>query len=107
MQQILPCRKKPFIKVITGMWRCGKSAILSLLETELHKNGVSDSHIIRINFENQDYFEIPSAKELDQDVKDRMTDATRYYILLDEIQELRGGRRRLTHCWLTAGLISI
>lgn len=65
MQQILPYRDQPFIKVITGIRRCGKSAILSLLETELRKSGISDSHIIRINFEILDYSEITSAKELD------------------------------------------
>lgn len=90
MQQILPYRDQPFIKVITGIRRCGKSAILSLLETELRKSCISDSHIIRINFENLDYSEITSVKELDRYVKDRITDATRYYVLLDEIQEVGG-----------------
>ena len=90
MQQILPYRDQPFIKVITGIRRCGKSAILSLLETELRNSGVSDSHIIRINFENLDYSELTSAKELDRYVKDRMTETAGYYILLDEIQEVAG-----------------
>ncbi|MDV0441299.1 hypothetical protein McpAg1_04840 [Methanocorpusculaceae archaeon Ag1] len=88
MQKILPYKDQPFIKVITGIRRCGKSAILSLLQAELLSTGIPASHIIRINFENLDYAEITSAKELDRYVKVRMTDAGRYYVLLDEIQEV-------------------
>ena len=89
MQKILPYRDQPLIKVITGIRRCGKSAILSLFEAELLSTGVPASHIIQINFENLDYADIASAKELDRYVKDLMTDAGRYYVLLDEIQEVR------------------
>ncbi len=87
-QKLLAYRDKPFIKVITGIRRCGKSAILSLLEEELLHSGVTEEQILRINFENLDYADITSAKELDRYVKEKMVNAKTYYLLLDEIQEV-------------------
>lgn len=51
MKQIIPFIDKPFIKVITGIRRCGKSVVMRLLEEELLRRGVMPTHIIYMNFE--------------------------------------------------------
>lgn len=77
---------KPFIKIITGLRRSGKSSILMLLKDELLSNGISDSNIIYINFESFEFADIDIAVKLYAFVKARIVDKQRYYILLDEIQ---------------------
>lgn len=37
MEQITPFIDKPFVKVITGIRRCGKSVVLRLIREELYE----------------------------------------------------------------------
>jgi len=46
MEQITPFIDKPFVKVITGIRRCGKSVVLRLIREELLRRGVSEDYII-------------------------------------------------------------
>ncbi|AHF08791.1 ATP-binding protein [Dehalobacter restrictus] len=90
MKQIRPFIGKPFVKVLTGIRRCGKSSILMMLRDELQsKNGVAPENILYINFENLDFSDLNTAEKLHSYVKARMTGEGRYYILLDEIQEVK------------------
>ena len=88
MDQLCAFIDKPFIKVITGMRRCGKSSLLLLLQDELHKRGLGKENIIYINFESFQYSDIDTAELLYKFVKDKIKNKQRYYILLDEIQEV-------------------
>ncbi len=80
---------KPFIKVITGIRRCGKSAILTLLKNELLRKGVEEDCIVFINFESFEFSEIDRADRLYEFVKAKIHGKNRCYILLDEIQEVK------------------
>lgn len=79
---------KPQIKVITGIRRSGKSTVLSLLKEELLRRGVAETHIIAINLESFTYSELTHAKKLYEFIREKIQDKTRYYLLLDEIQEV-------------------
>jgi predicted AAA+ superfamily ATPase len=79
---------KPFIKVISGLRRSGKSSILMMLRDELLSMGIGESNIIYINFENFEYSELDIAAKLYKFVKAKINNKQRYYILLDEIQEV-------------------
>jgi predicted AAA+ superfamily ATPase len=89
IKQIEPFIDKPFIKVITGIRRCGKSSILLLLAEHLKKRKISEKRIIFINFENMEYSELHTAQKLYEFVKDKMKQKKKYYIFLDEIQEVQ------------------
>jgi predicted AAA+ superfamily ATPase len=88
IKQIEPFIDKPFIKVITGIRRCGKSSILLLLAKRLKKMGVSNEQIIFINYENLDYAELNTYKKLYAFIKSKMKAKMKYYVFLDEIQEV-------------------
>lgn len=88
LDQLCAFIDKPFIKVITGMRRSGKSSLLLLLQDELHKRGLGKENIIYINFESFQYSDIDTAELLYKFVKDKIKNKQRYYILLDEIQEV-------------------
>lgn len=88
LNQLCDYIDKPFIKVITGIRRSGKSAILMLLRDELLGKGINKENIITINFESFEYSDIDKAEKLYKFIKSKISNKQRYYILLDEIQEV-------------------
>jgi len=87
---------KPFIKVLTGLRRSGKSSILLLLKEELQRRGVASENIIQINFESFAYADIQNASHLYDFVKQKMLNSQTYYVLLDEIQEIDSWEKALS-----------
>lgn len=79
---------KPFVKVISGLRRSGKSMLLLLLQEELIRREVPPENIIFINFESFDFSDIDTAPKLYQYIKSKISNNTRHYILIDEIQEV-------------------
>ncbi len=95
INQIRDFIDKPFVKVISGIRRSGKSVLLMLLKEELAKNNISENQIIYINFESFEFSEITNAKQLYQFVRKKTTQQQKYYILLDEIQEVEGWEKAI------------
>ena len=89
MQQLLAYKDNKLIKVITGLRRCGKSILLQLFKEELLQTGVSNSHIIDMNFELMEYDEIRDYKQFYKYVRNRIPDNKKSYLLLDEIQQVK------------------
>lgn len=88
-EQLRELIDKPFIKVITGVRRCGKSSLLLLLKDELLSRSILSEQIITINFESFDYSELTNAESLYVFVKDKIKNkSSKYYLLFDEIQEV-------------------
>ena len=88
MEQITPFIDKPFVKVITGIRRCGKSVVLRLIREELLRRGVSEDYIIYMNFESFEWIDMKEAKALYAHIREATKASGKYYILLDEIQEV-------------------
>ncbi|MDR0334560.1 MAG: ATP-binding protein [Methanomassiliicoccaceae archaeon] len=80
---------RPFVKVIVGVRRSGKSRILKMIQKEISER-TDLSHIIEMNFERSDFFGITSYIELAKYVEERIKDEKRYYVFLDEVQEVEG-----------------
>ena len=89
LSKVRPHIHKPLIKVLTGIRRSGKSALLTLIEEELITQGVTRDHIIRINFEDIAAEPLTDRHLLDRYLRETMTGTQPYYLLLDEIQEVR------------------
>lgn len=89
LNQLIPYKDKPLIKVITGIRRCGKSTLLSLYEHFLLSNGVNHEHIIRMNFESFQFDDINDYKSLHAYLAQRLkSKSVKHYILLDEVQQV-------------------
>lgn len=88
IQQIVPFIDKPQVKIITGIRRSGKSFVLRLLLEELTNKGIKPKQVISVNFESFEYADLLNAKELYNYLKQQIKNKQRYYILLDEIQEV-------------------
>jgi len=90
LEEIKPFIDKPQIKILTGIRRSGKSTVLGLLREELLANGVHEDQIVFINFESFAYADLLSAKALYRNIKEQIKESQKYYLLLDEIQEVEG-----------------
>lgn len=79
------------IKIVTGVRRCGKSYLLfTLFRRHLMDNGVPGNNIIALALDDYDNRQYLEAEELYKYVRSKVTDESRYYILLDEIQLVKG-----------------
>jgi hypothetical protein len=83
-------RDVPLVKILAGIRRCGKSTILEMLRDDLLKSGIDADHIISMRYTSEDYDDGMTAKDMYQGIKERMTGDGRYYLLLDEVQEIAG-----------------
>lgn len=88
LKKIRPFYNQELIKVLIGIRRSGKSVILTQIIDELKKEGINDEHIIYINFEDFDYEEYTEPKKLNNYVKEKIIDDSKYYIFFDEIQNV-------------------
>lgn len=87
--KLIGYRDKKIIKVITGIRRCGKSTLLNFFQEYLLKNGIEESQIITINFEDYEFDDLKDPRELYKYIKDRLIPTKKVYIFLDEIQNVQ------------------
>ena len=87
LQQLIESRQNGFIKVITGIRRCGKSYLLNVLFYDyLLANGIPQDHIIRIDLEDRLNKALRDPDTMLQYVHDQIKDEAPYYIIIDEVQ---------------------
>ena len=90
MDMLKKYRDVPLVKILAGIRRCGKSTILEMLKDDLEKSGVSPDHIISMRYTSEDFDDGMTDKDMYKGIKEQMTDSNRYYLLLDEVQEING-----------------
>lgn len=90
VDRIRPFIDTDIIKVITGIRRSGKSALLRLLQQDLLEQGVSGSQIISINLESADMMAVRRPETLLDHIMGLAGDEPRSYVFLDEVQLVDG-----------------
>lgn len=90
MKMLKTYRDIPLVKILAGVRRCGKSTILEMLRDDLKSSGVPDDHIIFVRYTSKDIDEGMTDRDMYNAIKEKITDGDRYYILLDEVQEVEG-----------------
>lgn len=88
LNRIVNFLDKPFIKVITGIRRSGKSSLLVLLKEELQNQHISEGQIVSINFESFANTHLQKPDALYQFIKQKVNPKKKSYIILDEVQEV-------------------
>lgn len=87
LNRVIESRHNGLIKIVTGVRRSGKSYLLfNLFADWLKKDGVDDSHIIKIDLENRRNRALRDPDVLLEHIDSRMTDNKMYYIIIDEVQ---------------------
>ena len=87
VKKIISFTDTPFVKIITGIRRSGKSTIMQMIMDELRKKGVPEERIISMRFDSMEY-EGMTAKQLYELLKARLSANEKTYIFLDEVQEI-------------------
>ncbi len=87
VSRIMTFTDKPFVKVLTGVRRSGKSTILMMIADELRKKGIPEERIINMRFDSMEY-EGLTAKQLYDLIKSKLSKTGTTYIFLDEVQEV-------------------
>ncbi len=83
-------RDVALVKILSGIRRCGKSTILDMLKDDLIHSGIPADHVIYMRYTSEELDDGMTAKQMYRDIKSKMTDSQRYYLLLDEVQEVSG-----------------
>ena len=88
LKRVIDAKHNDFVKIITGIRRCGKSFLLfNLFKRHLVKSGVMKDHIIEIDLENASSKTLQNPIELLAHIKSRIKKDGRWtYVLIDEIQ---------------------
>lgn len=80
----------PFVKILTGVRRCGKSTILKMIMEKLQtEKNVKASQIASYRFDSMEYEDMTS-KQMYTELKGRLIDGKKTYFFLDEVQEITG-----------------
>lgn len=80
----------PFVKILTGVRRCGKSTIFKMIMEKLHnERGIPEEQIVSYRFDSMEYEDM-TAKEMYQELKSRLCSDKKTYLFLDEMQEIKG-----------------
>ena len=90
MNALKTYRDVPLVKILAGIRRCGKSTILDMLRDDLLKSGIAADHILSMRYTSEDFDDGMTDKEMYSGIKNQMVDDGRYYLLLDEVQEIDG-----------------
>jgi len=90
LDKIQPVLGKQVIKVLLGMRRVGKSTLMLQIQDLLIEQGVSKDQIISINFEWMQFELIKDHLKLNEFIRGKMVNDKKYYIFLDEVQEVDG-----------------
>ena len=85
-----------FIKVLTGIRRCGKTSIMFDVIDELKSRGINEENILFISFEDIKYNTIEDFKELNKIITDKVKDIDgKIYFFFDEIQNVSQWERSI------------
>ncbi|MCF0151141.1 MAG: ATP-binding protein [Firmicutes bacterium] len=90
VDKIMAYADTPFVKVLTGVRRCGKSTILKMimekLQTERH---ISPDRIVSCRYDSMEYEDM-TATQMFARLKEKLSTEGKTYLFLDEVQEIDG-----------------
>lgn len=90
VDKIMPFVDTPFVKILTGIRRCGKSTILQMIMDKLRvERNIPDESIVSYRFDSMEYEDM-TAKQMFTELKGRLYQNGKTYLFLDEMQEIKG-----------------
>ena len=90
MDKIMTYVDTPFVKVLTGIRRSGKSTIMKMIMEKLeNERHIPKENIISMRFDSMEYEDM-TAKQMFETIKAGLSVQGRTYLFLDEVQEISG-----------------
>ena len=89
LEKIRPFYDSKYIKVITGVRRCGKSELLLQIINEIKNRNIDENHIIVNKQKKKSGEGITNRTKLENKIEKYIKDDKKYYIFIDEIQHIK------------------
>ncbi len=90
LDKIMKFLNTPFVKILTGVRRCGKSTIMKMIMDKLEKEyNIPKERIIYCRYDLIEYEDFTS-KQMYLELKDCISSKGKTYLFLDEVQEIEG-----------------
>ena len=90
VDKIMAYTDTPFVKILTGVRRCGKSTILKMIMEKLKtERNIPDDRIISCRYDSMEFDDM-TAKQMYTQLKERLSPDGKTYLFLDEVQEIQG-----------------
>ena len=90
VDKIMAYADTPFVKILTGVRRCGKSTILKMIMERLKtERNIPEDRMISCRFDSMEYEDM-TAKQIYTLLKEQLSPAGKTYLFLDEVQEIKG-----------------
>lgn len=86
LNQLIQNKDVDLVKIVTGIRRCGKSALLDLFHQYLVESGITESNIIHMNLESLRYRSIIDYLTFYDYVSERIAKEGKTYLIFDEPQ---------------------
>jgi predicted AAA+ superfamily ATPase len=88
IEKIMAYVDTPFVKVLSGVRRSGKSTILRMVADKLRERGTPDNRILFYSFDSLALDELKTAMRLYEEIKSKLSKDGKTYLFFDEIQEV-------------------
>ena len=93
VDKIMAYTDTPFVKILTGVRRCGKSTILKMIMEKLKtERNIPEERIVSFRYDSMEYEDM-MAKQMYMQLKERLSPGGKTYLFLDEVQEIKGWER--------------
>ena len=90
VEKIMAYVDTPFVKILTGVRRCGKSTILKMIMEKLQtERNIPKERIISYRYDSMEYEDM-TAKQMYTQLKEQLAPTEKTYLFLDEVQEVEG-----------------
>ena len=90
VEKIMAYVDTPFVKILTGVRRCGKSTILKMFMEKLkEERNIPENRIISCRFDSMEYEDM-TVKQIYTWLKEQLSPDGKTYLFLDEVQEING-----------------
>ncbi|WP_313164645.1 ATP-binding protein [Sedimentibacter sp.] len=89
LEWLIGHKDKQLIKVVSGVRRCGKSTLFDIYRDYLRQEGIEESQIISLNFEDIEYEDLCDYRPLYDFIKMKLLPDKMNYIFLDEVQHVK------------------
>lgn len=97
INQLEKYRDVPLVKILAGIRRCGKSTLLEMWRNQLIADGIAADHVISVRYTTAAFYDGLTAQEMERDIRAQLVGDGRYYLLLDEVQEIDGWERAINN----------
>jgi len=89
IEKIIAYMNTPFVKVLSGVRRSGKSTILNMVADVLREKGIPEERILVYRFDSLMHEKIKTAELLYSEIKQKLVGEGKTYLFFDEIQEVK------------------